>query len=176
METRRFVLVTGCMRSGTTLTAGWLGAAIAPPRVALRESGIPNFANREFYVGSAARLDYDRWEFIQAHCSGDLLFPPGSESQYSDANYVLLAAVVESVTGLGFGEVLREQIFRPAGMNQSEVMSRGVVHVGLASSYAGGTDEESLIGASVGQRAANRIATPPRGRHPIPRATRTDPG
>lgn len=45
METERYVLVSGCMRSGTTLTAGWLGAALAPARLALRESGIPNFAH-----------------------------------------------------------------------------------------------------------------------------------
>lgn len=43
MEGERFVLVTGCMRSGTTLTSAWLGATLAAPHVALRESGIPNF-------------------------------------------------------------------------------------------------------------------------------------
>ena len=59
MDTPRYVLVSGCMRSGTTLTTGWLGAAIAPPRVALRESGIPNFAHSTVSV-----LDFQRWLYL----------------------------------------------------------------------------------------------------------------
>lgn len=45
MESPPFVLVSGCMRSGTTLTSGWLGTALGPAHLGLRESGIPNFAH-----------------------------------------------------------------------------------------------------------------------------------
>ncbi len=48
-----FALVGGCMRSGTTFTAGWLGRAIRGPKLAVRESHIPNFAH-----GTLTLLDF----------------------------------------------------------------------------------------------------------------------
>ncbi|MDV5147345.1 serine hydrolase domain-containing protein [Streptomyces sp. SBC-4] len=45
------------------------------------------------------------------------LGPPGTTYAYSSANYLVLAAVVESVTGRPFADHLRDSVLRPAGMN-----------------------------------------------------------
>lgn len=42
---------------------------------------------------------------------------PGQRHSYSSLNYVVLAAVVEHVTGEGFGDALRELVLQPAGMD-----------------------------------------------------------
>ncbi|MBA0050136.1 class A beta-lactamase-related serine hydrolase [Streptomyces sp. AJS327] len=45
------------------------------------------------------------------------LGPPGSAYAYSSANYLVLSAVAEAVTGRPFAEQLRRGVFEPAGMD-----------------------------------------------------------
>ncbi|TDC13171.1 serine hydrolase domain-containing protein [Actinomadura bangladeshensis] len=45
------------------------------------------------------------------------LGPPGTEYAYTSANYVVLTALVEAVTGRPFAEYLRQAVLAPAGMN-----------------------------------------------------------
>lgn len=45
------------------------------------------------------------------------LGPPGTTYAYSSANYLVLSAVAESVTGRPFADHLRETVFEPAGMD-----------------------------------------------------------
>ncbi|MER7001107.1 serine hydrolase domain-containing protein [Streptomyces sp. NPDC000410] len=45
------------------------------------------------------------------------LGPPGTTYAYSSANYLVLAAVVESVTGRSFADHLMDSVLRPAGMD-----------------------------------------------------------
>lgn len=49
----------------------------------------------------------------------DLSNPPGEQFAYSNANYLALGALVEQKTGQPFGEVLRNRILDPLGMNDS---------------------------------------------------------
>jgi CubicO group peptidase (beta-lactamase class C family) len=47
------------------------------------------------------------------------LFPPGTDSSYSNAGYTLLALVIEQVTSSDYRDVARDRIFRPLGMQRS---------------------------------------------------------
>ncbi|MFD3686435.1 serine hydrolase domain-containing protein [Nocardiopsis sp. NPDC058631] len=49
----------------------------------------------------------------------DPLAPPGEEYAYTSANYLVLAAVVESVTGTSFADHLRGAVLEPAGAGGS---------------------------------------------------------
>jgi CubicO group peptidase (beta-lactamase class C family) len=55
--------------------------------------------------------------------------------EYSSAGYVCLALVLERVTGLEYGRLLRERIFEPAGMSASGLLRSGVLVDGLATGY-----------------------------------------
>jgi CubicO group peptidase (beta-lactamase class C family) len=44
---------------------------------------------------------------------------PGEKFAYSNSNYILLAAIVEKITGEKFEQVVRHQIFEPLGMQHS---------------------------------------------------------
>ncbi len=55
------------------------------------------------------------------------LFAPGSDYRYSNTNTVLLALVVEKVSGLPFGEYLRQNIFEPAGLSRTSYPDNGAL-------------------------------------------------
>ncbi len=48
-----------------------------------------------------------------------LNFPPGTEYEYSNSNYMLLAAIVKRVTGKTLPRFAAERIFRPLGMTHT---------------------------------------------------------
>jgi CubicO group peptidase (beta-lactamase class C family) len=50
-----------------------------------------------------------------------LSFPPGSEFEYSNPGYTLLAMLVERVTGEPFPDFVRERVFVPLGMSDTLV-------------------------------------------------------
>ena len=46
----------------------------------------------------------------------DLTHAPGSAYAYSNGGYAVLAAVVERISGVSFGDFLQDRVFRPLGM------------------------------------------------------------
>ncbi|RLN47053.1 hypothetical protein BBJ29_006025 [Phytophthora kernoviae] len=53
---------------------------------------------------------------IGSFINAPLAFKPGTNYSYSDDNYVLLAYMVESLSGLSFGEYLQTHIFKPLNL------------------------------------------------------------
>ena len=47
------------------------------------------------------------------------MWAPGEKYEYSNANYWLLAAVIEKLSGAGYGEFLKREIFDPLGMKDT---------------------------------------------------------
>jgi len=52
-------------------------------------------------------------------------FPTGTKWEYSNSGYVVLAMVVEKISGKPFGEFLQERIFRPLKMIDTLAYERG---------------------------------------------------
>lgn len=46
---------------------------------------------------------------------------PGESVSYANSNYVLLAAIIERVSGVRFSDYMRQRVFRPLGMWQASV-------------------------------------------------------
>ncbi|KQS33848.1 serine hydrolase [Dyadobacter sp. Leaf189] len=51
-------------------------------------------------------------------------FAPGLRFLYSNTNYVLLASIIEKVSGLSYAEYMRKHIFLPCGMSNTVVSPR----------------------------------------------------
>jgi CubicO group peptidase (beta-lactamase class C family) len=51
-------------------------------------------------------------------------YPPNQKHYYCNTNYVLLASIVEKVSGLPFENYLQQYIFNPAGMTNAKVYNR----------------------------------------------------
>jgi len=64
-------------------------------------------------------MDITPVELLQIINTSKRSFKPGSNHQYSNINYSLLAMVIESVTGKKYPDYLNEKTFIPTGMVQS---------------------------------------------------------
>lgn len=59
-------------------------------------------------------------DWIVRHAlESELLWPPGTRYRYSNAGYSLLGAIVEIASGQPYERYLRENLFRPAGLEQT---------------------------------------------------------
>lgn len=55
-------------------------------------------------------------DYLALFSTDSLLFPPGTRWEYSNAGYIVLGAIIETVTGMRYEDYLRDRVLRPAGM------------------------------------------------------------
>ncbi len=105
-------------------------------------SGIGDFFNEKFDAMPKDRLRTTS-DYLRLFASDPLLFAPGSQRRYSNGGYVVLGAVIEKVTGRSYYDVVRAQVFAPAGMNDTESYEVDVPVPNLATGYTreGNRDE-----------------------------------
>jgi CubicO group peptidase (beta-lactamase class C family) len=81
-----------------------------------------------------------RSAFLKRVFATKLVSPPGKKFLYSNAGYSLLAAVVEVASGRPFGDLLRDQVFLPAGMRHTGFIPDAQDRPRLAHGYNGDGD------------------------------------
>jgi CubicO group peptidase (beta-lactamase class C family) len=72
------------------------------------------FDHSGIFEGDFEQVGQD--EAVRRILASELLFPPGSESSYADPSMILLAAIVEHVSGQPYETYLHDELFAPAGM------------------------------------------------------------
>ncbi|MEO6979743.1 MAG: serine hydrolase [Mucilaginibacter sp.] len=85
-------------------------------------SGIPEFLGWTDKRVDVNIINYNK-DILAAIIKGApaLDFTPGEKLSYSNTNYVLLALIVEKVSGMPFGSYMDKYIFKPAGMERTRV-------------------------------------------------------
>ena len=109
-------------------------------KVTIREllnhtSGIKSYTNIPHMWSDSSRNHYTEEYFIKHFQSGDLEFEPGTSFAYNNTGYYLLAAIIEKVTHKTFGEVLKEKILIPLGMENSGAEEEEIPIAKKASGY-----------------------------------------
>ncbi|KYF54878.1 hypothetical protein BE04_48110 [Sorangium cellulosum] len=89
-------------------------AEITVLQVVQHSAGFDEYHDTEGDFEPMARLEARQRIFAQ-----ELRFEPGSEVEYSNSGYTLLADVVETVSGRGFTDYVRDELLTPAGMQHS---------------------------------------------------------
>jgi D-alanyl-D-alanine carboxypeptidase len=83
-------------------------------------SGLPDYMNRSDFpslIGTPASTA----DLLSRFRDLPLEFAPGDHWSYSNSGYVVLGAVLESISGLSWGDHLRDAIFLPLGMSDTMV-------------------------------------------------------
>lgn len=104
--------------------AGLIGAKALPPEVTVRhllthQGGVADwssFADASRFRSRDSSLE-DLAEWV---ASKPLTFAPGTSRSYSNSGYILLARVVETVSGRRYGDYLKEEVFAPLGMQSTQ--------------------------------------------------------
>lgn len=94
------------------------GEEITLRMLATNRSGVPHVNDLPWYDQFEFR-DWPLVEIVERLKMEPLDFEPGTDSNYSNGGFALLARILEVATGKAYGEVLREQVFEPAGMRDS---------------------------------------------------------
>jgi CubicO group peptidase (beta-lactamase class C family) len=95
-------------------SAVWSGVTIR--HLLTHTSGIPQDTILDW------RQDYSEDEMARS-AAKPLEFEPGALESYSSTGYALLGIIVHRVTGVPWGDLMRDQIFRPLGMRTARVNS-----------------------------------------------------
>jgi CubicO group peptidase (beta-lactamase class C family) len=66
-----------------------------------------------------------------------LLFKAGTKTQYSNYGFILLGAVIERVSGMSYYDYVKQNIFEPANMTNTDFSERDKAHNNLALGYMG---------------------------------------
>ncbi|MBN9384934.1 MAG: serine hydrolase [Chitinophagaceae bacterium] len=98
---------------------GYVHGEVTIQQLLTHRSGIPNYTENRAYLAKVILQKYTLDELISRFCSDSLEFEPGTAFSYSNSGFVILADIIEKITGKPFGEVLAERIFSPAGMKHS---------------------------------------------------------
>ena len=86
------------------------GNRITIEQLLLHQSGV---ANPDYERIATLRVSLS--ELIATFRNKPLLFEPGKGGRYSNAGYVLLAAVIERASGMSYAEFIRRNITAPLG-------------------------------------------------------------
>ncbi|HZT42713.1 MAG TPA: serine hydrolase domain-containing protein [Chthonomonadaceae bacterium] len=92
------------------------------------------FQNRERYRKPA--------DYFPLFAHQPLLFAPGTGWSYSNAGFVVLGAVIEKVSGQDYFDYIREHVYTPAGMHDTDSYEMNQVVPNLAVGYMRYDDED----------------------------------
>jgi CubicO group peptidase (beta-lactamase class C family) len=113
-------------------------------------SGLANYHDDEDKTWASFTSCWDRIPTYHLRRPADMLplfkdvpavFPAGSRYQYADANFILAGLVIEAVTGRAFGDVVAEEVLRPAGMVDTAIESLDREPARLATGYLAHGDD-----------------------------------
>jgi CubicO group peptidase (beta-lactamase class C family) len=103
-----------------------------------------DLAGDERYKKITARMLLDHttglpnWRWFEDDGKLKIHFEPGSRYAYSGEGLVLLQLVVETITKKPLEDLMDERVFRPLGMNRTDMVWRGE----FESNYANGYDDQ----------------------------------
>lgn len=59
-------------------------------------------------------------DFVKTFVDDPLLFEPGARFEYSNSGFIVLGKIIEKVSGMNYYDYVREKIYKPAGMINSD--------------------------------------------------------
>jgi CubicO group peptidase (beta-lactamase class C family) len=97
-------------------------------------AGLGSYFNNKFMESSRARFRTTN-DFMELAKDEKLAFEPGTSWRYSNTGMLVLGAVIEKATGQGYYDYIRENIYKPAGMINSDCYDLDRVNPNLAVGY-----------------------------------------
>lgn len=131
-----------------TLGAFLPGFEAGGRRVTVRQllghtSGLKNYTGLEAFW-EKSRLDLTHRELLSLLGEDPFEFEPGTRYAYSNTGYYVLGMILEEVTGRDYGAWMREELFRPLGLDDTRYCRGRSVIERRAEGYRA-TDDGELV-------------------------------
>lgn len=81
-------------------------------------AGLGSFWNKKFDERRASIKTVS--DYLALFADEPLLFEPGARFQYSNSGFVVLGAIIEKVSGQNYYDYVRQNIYKPAGMTNTD--------------------------------------------------------
>ena len=82
-------------------------------------SGLGDFFGPEFQAAPPSKIR-TLADYLPLFVNKPLLFEPGTDERYSNAGYLVLGLIIERVSGQSYYDYVREHIYKPAGMKDTD--------------------------------------------------------
>lgn len=104
-------------------------------------SGLGSYWNDRFFAVWADLRTVD--DYLPLFRDDPLAFEPGEKFQYSNAGFIVLGAIIERVSGQDYFTYVREHIYEPAGMRNTDAyeMDRSTPNLALGYTHVNGNGE-----------------------------------
>jgi len=96
-------------------------------------SGMGDYKNEKFFEQIDQRKTIV--DLLPFFANEPLAFEPGAKFQYSNAGFAVLGLIIEKLSGQNYFDYVRENIFKPAGMNNTDSYEKGANIKNLAVGY-----------------------------------------
>ncbi len=107
-------------------------------------SGLGNYFNRTFIDSSRARFRTVD-DFLELAKGEKMQFEPGSRWQYSNTGMLVLGKIIEKASGQNYFDYVRENIYKKAGMTDSDSYDLDAVNSNLAVGYDKDYTERGIV-------------------------------
>lgn len=98
------------------------------------QSGIGDFFGAKFDAMPKERIRSIN-DYLPLFAEKPLAFEPGTSRAYSNGGYVVLGAIIEKITGQTYYDYVRDHIYKPAGMTDTDCYISGAGTPNLAEGY-----------------------------------------
>jgi CubicO group peptidase (beta-lactamase class C family) len=122
-------------------------------------SGIGDFFNEKYDATPKNKIRSIK-DYLPLFVNDDLEFEPGTRRRYSNGGYIVLGAIIEALSGQDYYTYVREHIFKPAGMENSDSYELDALAPNVATGY---TRRASADGREDAERRSNIYTAPARG-------------
>jgi CubicO group peptidase (beta-lactamase class C family) len=122
-------------------------------------SGIGDFFNDK-YANTPKNKIRSINDYLPLFVNDSLEFEPGTQRRYSNGGYIVLGAIIEALSGEDYYTYVREHIFKPAGMENSDSYELDALAPNVATGY---TRRASADGREAALRRSNIYTAPARG-------------
>lgn len=124
------------------------------------KSGLGDFFGPDFDAVSKSRVR-TLADYLPFFAKKPLAFEPGTAQAYSNGGYVTLGLIIEKVTGQTYHDYVRENIFKPAGMNDTDAYPLDATTPNLAVGYTKGGASNIYTLPARGNSAGGGYSTAP---------------
>jgi D-alanyl-D-alanine carboxypeptidase len=111
-------------------------------------SGLGDFFTHEFFETSRDQIR-TLTDYLALFVDRPLQFEPGARLSYSNVGYIVLGLIIEQVTGQSYFDYVRENIFEPCGMPNTDSYATDQIVPNLATGYSTRLSDEGELRSNI---------------------------